>query len=165
MFHVEHMKKAIITISISLFLLIGCKKTEENPHLKDPFYIYYSQELATQNNALKSLQDELKKKDGEVKDVVPQSGQQKGALRRFFEKETEVAKTKQAIQYLEIKLRQRQIEATKEYHDSLKSGAPWPNEEAFINFKKQKKLQESMLIKRSKDEPAAEAPPTEGGHH
>ena len=64
-----------------------------------------------------------------------------------------------------VRTGESQIEATKEYHDSLKSGAPWPNEEAFINFKKQKKLQESMLIKRSKDEPTVEAPPTEGGHH
>lgn len=165
MFHVEHMKKHLILLSGCVLLFIGCKKTEENPHLKDPFYNYYSQELAAQNNLLKSLEDELKKKDIEVKDVVPQSGQQKGALRRYFEKQNELAKTKQNIQYLEIKLRQRQVEANKEYHDSLKTGTPWPNEDAFINFKKQKKLQESILKKSSKGAPEPEVPPAEGGHH
>ena len=164
MFHVEHMKKSVIILLASLFSIIGCKKTEENPHLKDPFYIYYTQELANQNNVLKALEDELKKKDIEVKDVVPQSGQQKGALRRFFEKQVEITKTKQTIQYLEIKLRQRQVEANREYHESLKTGAPWPNEEAFINFQKQKKLQILMSKKSSKEAPEP-PPPTEGGHH
>jgi hypothetical protein len=78
--------------------------------------------------------------------------------------EKDIRRTKQTIQYLEIKLRQRQVEANREYHESLKTGAPWPNEEAFINFQKQKKLKILMSKKSSKEAPEP-PPPTEGGHH
>lgn len=144
MFHVEHMKIAVILLYF-LILSVGCNKKDPNPEQKDEIYKDYMQELEIANKSVEAQEKEVEKLRLELNVAVPQTGQIKYAQKKFFEAEKVLDKFKQQRQFFQIKLEQRKADVQQKYDASLNGGKPFPDEEEIKNYQSTLKLQREKI--------------------
>jgi hypothetical protein len=148
MFHVEHMKLAHFLLFFTVltsFFVAGCNKADPHPEKSDSIYTDLKNEL---DIAQKNLESETKQLDGLRKDlanVVPQSGQIKGAQKKVFESENTLELYKQQLKYFEVKMALREHYVRQRYHESLNGGRPWPDLKETEDYKIRMKLQRDKL--------------------
>ena len=145
MFHVEHMKKIIFALFLSISLQ-SCSKKDPNPEQKDEIYKDYLQEMDIANKSVESQEKEVEKLKTELNTTVPQTGQIKYAQKKYFEAEKLLEKFKQQRQFFQIKLEQRKQEVQNKYEESLTGGKPFPDEEEIKNYRSTLKLQREKII-------------------
>lgn len=127
--------KTILLFALSL-ILFGCTKPDPNPHLSDYIYQDLKSKLAeaealktTQQSALSDFQKKLADED-------KQSIQLK-ILRRKVEGSTwDIMKTEQQINYLKMKIFDREKFVRESYIEAFKKGEKWDNTNEVNEYKK-----------------------------
>lgn len=138
----------IIAAILIIFTLSACSKPDPNPELKDPIY---SDLQAQVGAATAAVEAEKKKLEGFEKDlaaVVPQTGQIKYAQKRVFESQAAIARLEQQLEYLKLKVEQRQRYAQASYKKAYAKKEEWPDPKEWASYQAEQKLRNA---KRSWD--------------
>ncbi|WP_413559195.1 hypothetical protein [Bdellovibrio sp. HCB209] len=138
----------IIAAILIIFTLAACSKPDPNPELKDPIY---SDLQAQVGAATAAVEAEKKKLEGFEKDlaaVVPQTGQIKYAQKRVFESQAAITRLEQQLEYLKLKVEQRQKYAQASYKKAYAKKEEWPDPKEWSSYQAEQKLRNA---KRSWD--------------
>ncbi len=165
MFYVEHMKKMIF-VQFFLFLtatgLVSCNKRDPNPELSDTIYLDLKSELEIAQKNLAAEEAQHLRVAEELKAVVPQTGQNKFAVKRLFESDNNLDRYKQQVKYFEIAVALRKNQAKSRYLENLTSGGrPWPDQAEIDDYRARLKLQKAKLSWEKKPDPNEKPLPAE----
>lgn len=170
--------KILIFLAI-LTLFVGCNKPDPNPENSDEIYRDLQEELDVATKALEAEKKNMEKLEGELKKVVPQTGQIKFAQKKIYETMATITKLEQQKQFFEIKIELRKSHVRERYLESRKGGRKWPDTEEVQAYKAMMKLQRDKLeweknkgqkksvphgTKDSAGGHGEPAPPAAGGH-
>lgn len=185
------MNKDIFTlISFALILLLtSCTKPDPNPHLGDYIYQDLKGKLAEQETLKGNQSSAFTDLSHKLADEDSQSIQLKILRHKVNVAKWEIQKTEQKINYLKMKIFDREKFVREHYIESFKKGEKWDNASEVADYKKveqwEKKLKNKGLPSKNDKKPAehgggahggeehggggehegAEAPPPSGGGH
>ena len=142
MFHVEHMSKThLIVFLCLLFTIVGCDRPDPDPEKRDPIYADLLKQAAEIKSDVAASEKELETNRAELKAVVPQSGQNKYAVKRVVETQARIEKLKQLQQFFELKAESRKKWDQEAYLKAFKLKQTWPLPEEYKTYQAQKKLE------------------------
>lgn len=124
------MKRFVLLIYLSTALL-GCKKEDPNPHLKDPIYLDIATREQAMSTEVSAAEKALKDAQTELSQAKPQLGETKRAQKKYFEAESKLSRTKQEHAALIVRKQTRMIEAKESYRKAFRAGKEWPNPKEF----------------------------------
>lgn len=115
MFHVEHFGGFLVfstlpltILAIALFFsLCGCKKSDPEPEKKDFVYLSLGNEIKTAEAEVAAASIAVGEAEGEIKKVVPQTGQIKYAEKRYWEARNRLTRAEQALKAAQLKAEMR----------------------------------------------------------
>lgn len=139
-----HNLRLIFTL-VSLFFVVSCNKADPHPEKFDTIYNDLRNELEISQKNLAAEEKQLAGLKKELALVTPQTGQVKGAQKKYFESQNNLDMYKQQLKYFEIKLELRKHYVKQRYAESLKGGRPWPDEKENADYKIRLKLQRHKL--------------------
>lgn len=172
MFHVEHSEDFSVSLqlmrsfrlfSVSLVLscaLLGCKKADEKPELKDPLH----QNLTTEAAAIKTAVDEAKlavtEAEAEVKKAVPHTGQHKFAQKRYWEARNRLTMAQQKYQAVNVIAEMRMWKTRVQSLEAFHKGEEWAGGNDLDHYQQQETLNRKSRNWSVKERRAALGLPT-----
>ena len=123
------------------FLLFGCNKPQPTPELRDPIYLDLVTKLQNTEKDLIEARGQLQEQVEAKKKVIPQTGQNKFADKRFFAAENRIALIEQQKKYFTILVEQRKMAARKSYLDAFYAKRPWPDSAEFEEYQSKNKAE------------------------
>jgi hypothetical protein len=143
------MKRSFLTLFFIIAAHLGlfsCKKRDQTPELSDAIYISLKSELEIAQKNVAAEEAQLAKVTAELKQVIPQSGQNKYAKKRVFESQNNLWGYQQQAKYFEIAMEIEKNRARTRYLESLtEGGRPWPDEKEVTDYRVRLKLQRDKL--------------------
>lgn len=133
------MTKILAAILISI-ALVGCKKPDPHPELKDPIYSDLQAQLGAVTAALNAERKTLADHQKTLSEVKPQTGQIKYATKRVNESQQKINRLEQEEKYLSLKVVARQKSARKSYFAAFKKEEAWPNPDEFRAYQSEMRL-------------------------
>ena len=140
MFHVEHIFMLKIAIFALIISIVGCKKPEPNPEIRDPIYADIQADIQNVDKDIVTAQTELADHQKTLSEVVPQTGQIKYAQKRVDDAYKKIDRLKQEKTYLQIRAVERLKQVRVQYKRAFDKGEEWPNPAEFEEYKKIKAL-------------------------
>lgn len=129
-----------------MLICFSCNRRDPNPELSDAIYSDLNTELDIAQKNLLAETTQNTKVAADVAAVVPQTGQQKYAKKRYFESVNSLDLYKQQVKYFEISLELRKREARARYLESLTPhGRAWPDAKEIEDYRMRLKLQKAKL--------------------
>jgi hypothetical protein len=135
-------KTYLILLFTYSFFVLGCKKPDPNPHLRDPIYLDILSEIAAHQSSIEAEKKQLKEHEKTLREAKPQTGQIKLAEKRVWESKDRLAKMNQMLRYWQSRQVSREIEAKEAYLRAWDAKTPWPDPEEFERYEAQKALSE-----------------------
>jgi len=143
------MKNLIFTLIFLIFGVIlptSCQKKDHAPELSDVIFIDLTTELDIAQKNLVSEEAQNKKTKAELDAVVPQTGQNKYAAKRYFESLNNLDLYRQQVQYFKIAVELRRSDVRYRYQESLlPGGRPMIDLKEIADYKIRLKLQKAKL--------------------
>lgn len=137
------MKKPILILIFALFTLSGCKKEDQNPHLKDPIY----QDIQTKEQAaateVVAAEKALEEVRTELKAAKPQTGEIKRAQKKVFDAERKLQVLKQNHASLIIRKQTRIQEAKTSYRKAFAAEKDWPDPNEYESYLAAERLRQT----------------------
>ncbi len=130
----------VIILTSMLSGIAGCKKPIENPELLDPIYADLLKESKFYDDAAKTKQAELEAIKKEWEEAPPQTGREKMARNRYYNKEREVTKAYQTARFFELRARTRKSEDKKAYLKAFLADKPWPDPNEYEAYQMETRL-------------------------
>ena len=128
---------------ILCFVFLGCNKPNPNPESLDPIYADLVQMAGSTHSELESAKKDLEGHQKELDSAVPQTGQNKYAIKRISEVQARINRLEQMELYYELKAKSRlkedQITYLKAFHDKK----PWPPPEEWESYQAEKRLRQA----------------------
>lgn len=141
MFHVEQWDSMkYFFVIAALLTILGCKKPDPNPELKDLIYNDLASSLEV---TAKTLESEKKTLEGYIKElaeVPPQTGQNKAAQKHVEDSRAKINYFEQEKAYLELKIESRKKAARKSYLVAYEKQLPWPDQGEWRSYEMEKKF-------------------------
>lgn len=129
-----------LLIMAALLMILGCKKPDPNPELKDFIYNDLTSSLEIATKALESERKTFAGYKKELAEVVPQSGQNKIAMKHLEESQAKINFLEQEKTYLELKVEARKKIARKAYLIAFEKQLPWPDQNELKSYELEKKF-------------------------
>ena len=130
----------ILAFLILTLALVGCKKPDPHPELKDPIFSDLQTQLGTVTAALAAERKTLIDHRKTLSEVKPQTGQVKYATKRVNESEQKINKLEQEEKFLVLKIASRKKHARKSYMAAFKKEAAWPDPEEYRMYQSEMRL-------------------------
>lgn len=144
------MKTIFIIFFFLLISLVGCKKPDPSPELRDPIY----QDLVNEvRDVASQIVSEQKNLDEHLKNldlVKPQTGQIKYAEKRVSESRARLERLRQRKLYLDLRLETRKRLDGEKYLEAYHKDQAWPDPKEHEEYKAQKKLDQAGSVWDSK---------------
>lgn len=131
-------------IFVLLFAGIPWVFAEDPVELKDPIYQEYQKELDEVKKALEAEKKVFETHEASVKAAIPQTGQIKYAMKRYYESLNRQQKLKQLITYHTIKLNTQKYRSRLEAKAAKANEKPWPDPERVSEYIKIKNLRQKI---------------------
>lgn len=128
-----------------LTLLIGCKKRDPQPHLRDPIYSDLSKE---HNRHLKMVEEQAKevaKLQAEFDQVQVRTIDKRIKSRDLQKAKDQLQKLEQGAEYFRIRAELRRVYAKKDYTEAYEKGEEWPDPKEFEIYMTNKRLRNVSL--------------------
>ena len=134
-----------ILIGLCLLITVSCVQRDANPQQSDLIYrdLKLEHDLVSKN--LAAVEIEHSERLGELKNVVPQTGQIKNYEKKVFESQNNLDRLRQQKQFFEISIAQREEYVRIRYEESFRGGRPWPDIKELEIFEKSQKLQREKI--------------------
>lgn len=145
----------ILLLGLTLGPLLGCKKADPNPELKDPLYQALQTEIAAAGAAVVAAQTAVTEAEGEIKKVVPQTGQIKYAEKRYWDARNKLTQAEQKKRALEVKAEMRLWKARVANIEAFHQDKEWSDPDALANHHSDKELEAKPRNWSVKDRRAA----------
>ena len=135
------MKLILLIFSILAFLM-GCKKPDPQPELRDPIYLDISAALKNQEAEVKRLKKEVEDNKSNLDKIEPYTRQDKDFWQKFWASEKSLAKAEQKLHFLNLHLIHRKYAARNSYIKAWNKGLAdeWPSESIEARYKLNKRL-------------------------
>lgn len=152
MFHVEQSEDFLIfndlrrfstNILAMLVVLLGvvsCKKADPNPELKDSLSLTILNELKSAEADLTAAKTAVADAEAELKKVVPQTGQIKYGLKRYWDARNKLTRAEQAIQGLKVRADMRMWQVRVSNLEAFHKGEEFSGAQDQESYLFQKKL-------------------------
>jgi len=165
----QNMRKIALFILTICFL--GCNKPNPHPELIDPIYA----DLQKRSADIKKLVEDQKKIvvdfEKQLKEVKPQTGQNKYAEKRYYESKLVLEKLEQLASYYEVRIESRLKYAKAEYLKAWNEKKSWPDPAEYkeyeaITNEQHKKMTWNVQdrIKKYKEESAEQQSSKKSSH-
>lgn len=135
----SYIMKLFSVLTLSL-LLVACNKPDPTPELKDPIFNELSSSISSLTQQLEAEMKTLEENQASLKQVIPQTGQNKYAEKRIRESTERITKLNQEKRYFELKLEAQRIKARKSYLQAYNKGESWPNPQEWVDYQAEKKF-------------------------
>jgi hypothetical protein len=126
-----------------VFLLLGCEKPNPNPENIDPIYADLQKRQAEAHSQVEGAKKDLESHEKELQDAVPQTGQNKYALKRIEETKEKLNHLEQMELYYEFHVKSRLKDDRISYLKAYKAKKPWPPPEEIEAYEATKRLEEA----------------------
>lgn len=136
----------LFSILCLCLMIAACNKPDPNPELMDPIYKDLSSSITSLNQQLEAEQKALEENETNLKQVIPQTGQNKYAEKRIRESKERIIKLNQEKAYIELKLEAQKRKAKKSYLLAYNKGEIWPNSKDWDEYQIQKKFRTASPI-------------------
>ncbi len=135
--------------------LSGCKKADPNPELKDPLYQALQAEVAAATADVTAAQSAVTEAEGEIKKVVPQTGQIKYAEKRYWEARNKLTLAEQKKKAVEVQAQMRLWKTRVACLEAFHAGKECSDPAALANYQLDQAVQKSPRNWSVKDRRAA----------
>ena len=132
-----------LLILTTLFVQLGCKSPEENPHLLDPIYTDFIKEQANYENRIKAELKSLEVSKKELAETEPRSLDRKIKQSEVNKTQNILRKLEQRKEYYRIKAELRRAYGKKEYLKAFEKGEAWPKPEDVRAYRVNKQIRQT----------------------
>jgi predicted nuclease with TOPRIM domain len=115
-----HRKSAFFFIFF--IFLVGCNRPNPHPESLDPIYADIQNQIASTQKEAELLEKELAPIMKDIKEAQPQTGELKLRYSELYETQSKLAKAKQRIDYLNMRLATRKQLVKSEYLKAFEKG-------------------------------------------
>ncbi len=122
--------------------LLGCRKEDPNPELKDPIYKdlearakSYAAEYDAGKIQVKTLREDLAK-------VEARSIERKNVLKELSQAEAKLVGAEQLARYYKIRAERRRLMGRQAYREAFARGEDWPNPREYSDYLVNRRLHE-----------------------
>lgn len=143
--------RKIAILLIPLLLLGACSKPDTNPELKDPIYQDIVTQMGVTEKSITEMEKKLETHRGELKKVVPQSGQIKYVEKRIWETQRTLDQLKQQQKYWIIRKDQRRDLVRKKSLEAFHAGEKWSDPGEYEAYLTEKRLRLAKIDWDSKE--------------
>lgn len=140
--------------------LVGCKKSDPEPEKKDSLYLQFLDEEKSAQSEFDSAKVALAEAKGELSKVVPQTGQNKYAEKRFWDAKTRISKAEQRMRYLSTRAKLQMWKTRVDSLTAFHKDKEWSNPGELEAYNTQKGLDTRPRNWSVKDRRAALGLPT-----
>ena len=126
---------------MAVFVLFGCKKPIENPHLIDPIYKDLEARYKETEAAAEKEEGTLAELKGQTEELEPRDVKIRINTREIYAREKMLRSLKQQQLYYQIRMEQRKKFAQEDYKRAFDADKPWPDPQEFKDYVEVKKLQ------------------------
>ena len=145
MFHVEHMKIAVLSLILGCFLILGCTKADPEAYKTDPILQDYQTQLAATTSQLEGIEKQIADTKKEMKNAVPQTGEYGQNLKKLNDLTGRSEALAQQVRFWKIRIESRAKEAQTEYLMAFKNKKPWPDKEKVEAYYSEKRLRQAKM--------------------
>lgn len=135
-----------IRILIALFfgfLVLGCDKPNPNPEGMDPIYEDLDKMAGSAHSELESAKKDLEGHQKEFADAIPQTGQNKYALKRIGDAQAQINRLEQLQLYYKLRVKSRLKDDQISYLKAFKEKKSWPPPEEWESYQAEKRLRQA----------------------
>jgi len=125
------------------FLFLGCNKPDPDPEHLDPIYADLVQMTGATHSELESAKKDLEGHQKELADAVPQTGQNKYAIKRIEEVQARINKLEQLEIYYDLRAKSRLKDDRLSYLKAFNEKKPWPLPEEWEAYEAEKRLRQA----------------------
>jgi hypothetical protein len=130
-----------LTVLSILTVLCGCHSPNPHPELGDPIYLDIERDLKASAGAVQSEEKNLEDLKKALKDIKPQTGQIKYAMKKIYDSEGRLVKLRQINTYLQLRLDTRAKEDGINYLRAFEKDIPWPDPNEYKTYMSYKNMQ------------------------
>ncbi|HRO66307.1 MAG TPA: hypothetical protein PL182_01940 [Pseudobdellovibrionaceae bacterium] len=123
-----------------MLFLGACSKPETNPELKDPIYQDIVTQMGLTEKSISEMEKKLETHHGELKKVVPQTGQIKYVEKRIWETQKTLDQLKQQQKYWIIRKDQRRDLVRQKSIEAFNKGEKWSDPAEYEAYLTEKRL-------------------------
>lgn len=135
------MKNFVVFSLISLFLM-GCRKPDPAPEVRDRIYQEIQSELKKAEGELKAAETEFKENEANLDKIEPYTRQSKTFWGKYWRAQKKVRKAQQKVHFLNLHLINRKYAARNSYVRAFntKSEDSWPSPNVYNRYTQNKRL-------------------------
>lgn len=130
----------LLLSALMVFSLLGCKKEDPNPELRDPIYQDLVKSLKSHEGSLKSAEKSLETSLKELNTTVANTVERTVAKRAVKKAKKGIKVIEQQVKYFKIRSERRLAEGRAAYRSAFRSGKRWPDESEYKAYLANKKL-------------------------
>lgn len=155
MFYVEQWSKLkmhsiwklykLLSLCTLVFLVVGCKKEDPNPELRDPIYLDLVKDLKAYGSELEAAKKSVETERKGLKEALTNSVEATVAKRGLKKALAAVKKLEQKVKYYEIRSERRLVEGRRSYKLAFRKGERWPDPEEYVHYKANQRLRSANL--------------------
>jgi hypothetical protein len=134
-----------LCLLIIVFSVVGCKKEDPNPELRDPIYKDLVKRHKTSKSKLDSARKAVEQAKKDLEAARVNSIESTVARRALKKAKDAVEKLIQQEKYLKIRVERRLAEDRRNYRLAFKKGERWPNPEEYKLYQANQKLNNASL--------------------
>lgn len=136
------MNSRILCIFIFILAILGCKREDKNPELRDPIYSDLQSEKRTLEQMKEDSQKKIESITKELAKTQPRTLDRKNAVNDIAKENIKLNKLTELIEYYEIRIQQRFNEARRSYREAflIDKENEWPSKAEFEAYKVNKRL-------------------------